>query len=286
MINIKHAAMALGGEVVGSNSVLCPGPGHSPRDRSLSVTFNGNGFTVYSHAKDNWMACKDHVRERLGLSSFVPAEQQAPVIAPDNRDNRTDLALRIWRAAIPIKGTPAEAYLASRGLSYEGEELRWHPACPFGKGERRGCMIGLIRNVVSNEPQAIHRTAITCDGRKIGRKALGPLGGGAVKLTDDADVTTVLGIGEGIETALSIRRLPDLENMPVWSALNANGITAFSALLGIEAIWIAADNDESGTGQKASYAAAERLKASNIETIILAPSLIGSDINDKVARHA
>lgn len=288
-MNLHHAAKALGGDVAGRRSVLCPGPRHSARDRSLSVTFTtGGDFTVFSHAGDDWRECKDHVRQRLGLGDFTPAETRSPVVVtptPEDRD-RIERAGTLWREARRIEGTPAVAYLASRGVSYQGEALRWHPSCPFGKGERHGCMIALVRNIVTNEPQAIHRTAIDPHGRKLDRKAFGPIGGGAVKLTDDAEVTKVIAIGEGIETALSIPRLPMLENMPVWSVLSANGIAAFPVLPGIESVWIAADNDASGTGQNAARSAGERLHAAGVETIILAPTRAGADLNDKVAHHA
>jgi YD repeat-containing protein len=56
-------------------------------------------------------------------------------------------------------------------------------------------MIALVRNIVSNEPQAIHRTALDGSGNKIefvgqdgklrSRMMLGSMKGGAVKLTDD-----------------------------------------------------------------------------------------------------
>lgn len=294
-MNISIAAKALGGEVAGRNNVLCPGPGHSPRDRSLSVTFMGeDDFTVFSHAGDDWRACKDHVRDRLGMGDFTPDADYRPnpvrlAPQPEDRD-RIERAGTIWREARPIAGTPAEAYLASRGVSYHGEELRWHPSCPFGKGERHGCMTGLVRNIITNEPQAVHRTAIDSAGRKQshlgsnGRLSFGPVAGGAIKLYEPEWISVA--IGEGIETALSIRELPDLGNMPVWSLLSAGGITNFPVLPGIESVWIAADNDASGTGQKAAYAAAERLNAANVETIILASTQAGADLNDKVARRA
>ena len=85
--------------------------------------------------------------------------------SPEDRE-RTDRAVTIWREAVPIMGTPAEIYLASRGVSYQGEALRWHPSCPFGK-ERLGCMVALVRNIVTNEPQAVHRTAIDAAGKKL-----------------------------------------------------------------------------------------------------------------------
>ena len=295
MIGLREAAAALGGDVIGRNGVVCPGPGHSPRDRSLSVTFRGEGFTVYSHAGDDWRTCKDHVRDRLGVDGFKrlapPAIALAAVRSADDGE-RTARALALWREARPIAGTPAAAYLARRGVACHGEALRWHPACPFGPGERVGAMLALVRNVVTDAPQAVHRTAIDADGRKLsrlgsnGRLSLGPIGCGAVKLSDDAEVTGVLAIGEGVETTLSIRELPDLRAMPLWAMLSAQGVASFPALPGIEAVWIAADNDASGAGLRAAHAAAARLEAQGKETIIITPTAAGADLNDRVARRA
>jgi hypothetical protein len=47
------------------------------------------------------------------------------------------------------------------------------------------------------------RTALTVDGEKIGRMAYGPVRSAAIKRSDDADVTTRLVIGEGLETTLA-----------------------------------------------------------------------------------
>ena len=229
-INIRAAAAALGGDVVGRDAVLCPGPNHSAADRSLSVRFYGDNFVVHSHAGDTWQECRDHVRKLLNLPP--PAEPKRSAPSPAVRDNDTgQRALEIWRETVPLPGTPGEVYLASRGVRYDGDRaLRWHPNCPFSPGVRVGCMVGLVRNIGTNEPQAVHRTAISPTGQKLsgmgnnGRLTLGPTRGGAVKLTDDADVERVIAIGEGIETTLSIRHLPDLEQMPLWCVLNAGGI--------------------------------------------------------------
>ena len=49
-LSLPHIARALGGEITGNN-VSAPGPGHSPADRSLSVTLSDTaegGFVVLS----------------------------------------------------------------------------------------------------------------------------------------------------------------------------------------------------------------------------------------------
>jgi len=76
----QSVAKALGGDVVNGNKVLAPGPGHSAKDRSLSIEVDGDapdGFTVHSFAGDDWKVCKDHVRETLGLDTQKSAK--APV---------------------------------------------------------------------------------------------------------------------------------------------------------------------------------------------------------------
>jgi hypothetical protein len=80
MIDLRHVAYLLGGEVCGRDQVVCPGPGHGPRDRSLSVRFDSaapGGFVVHSFAGDDPIECKDHVRGRLGLPHGSPVKVAA-----------------------------------------------------------------------------------------------------------------------------------------------------------------------------------------------------------------
>jgi hypothetical protein len=64
-------------------------------------------------------------------------------------------------------------------------------------------MLALLRDIRTNKPRAIHRTALTPAGGKIGRMVLGSKVGAAIKLSPDDAVTMGLAIAEGIETALS-----------------------------------------------------------------------------------
>lgn len=296
MMDLRTAAHRLGGEVSG-RGIVCPGFGHSPRDRSLSVMFSPSapgGFLVFSHAGDDPLAAKDYVRDRLGLERAEKEkspDRVANLATHAERDvgvrqvGEGHHALRLWAEARDPTGTPVEVYLQRRGLSLPadaGEVLRYHPACPFA-GTRTPAMIALVRNIRTDAPQAIHRTALSLDGRKVTaagkqRAALGPIAGGAVKLTPDAEVTTCIGIGEGIESTMSLRHFPEFGVSPVWSVLNEGGVSAFPVLSGIECLWIAVDHDP--PGERATYACASRWQSANRELLTVKARTPGCDLND------
>ena len=57
----KDVARALGGDVIGHNRALVPGPGHSRRDRSLAVLVDDgapDGFLCNSKAGDDRLTCR------------------------------------------------------------------------------------------------------------------------------------------------------------------------------------------------------------------------------------
>jgi hypothetical protein len=76
---IEQLQRALGGAVTaGGTQLLCPGPGHSPEDRSLSIKLDPNapnGFVVHSFADDDVIACRDYVAQKLNLPK--PESQKA-----------------------------------------------------------------------------------------------------------------------------------------------------------------------------------------------------------------
>jgi putative DNA primase/helicase len=154
-------------------------------------------------------------------------------------------------------------------------------------------MVCLVRDVISNEPRAIHRTALSPVGRKVkiggvDRLSLGPIRGGAIKLTPDQDVSLCLGVGEGIESTLSLRNRHEFGRSPVWSLISAGGLEGLPVLAGIESLWIAVDNDASGTGFRAARTCAERWRVAGSEVFLVTPSADGLDLNDipAEAHHA
>jgi hypothetical protein len=194
MIDARAIAAALGCQVAGTNRVLCPGPGHSPRDRSLAVRLDPrapDGFLCHSHAGDDWRACRDHVRECLGLPAWEPGDDErrrtilqhhvdkwdlAAVEAEPNEELpgwnedelvRIAMARRIWNEGHDPRGTLAERYLNDgRKLDLPdelaGALLRFHPRCPW-RDDNAGhtifipALIVAFRSIDDDSVTAVHR---------------------------------------------------------------------------------------------------------------------------------
>jgi putative DNA primase/helicase len=191
----------------------------------------------------------------------------------------------LWREAVPIVHTAAMRYLARRGIvgspvGVDGGVLRFHPACPFGD-TRISCMLAIMRDIHNNEPRAIYRTALTPTGEKIGRMALCPKTGAAVKLSPNVNVTQGLAIGEGVETVLSGMQLGFC---PAWALGDADAVQNFPVISGIEALTILVDNDASGTGQSAALKCSARWTEAGREVFRIVPNRCGDDMNELIQR--
>lgn len=282
---LKQCAHLLGGDMCG-NGVVAPGPGHSPRDRSLMVTPNENapdGFLTHSFAGDDWRDCRDHVKDLLGITSdgFKPKARHPvkPIKAVDD-SQRIAAALAVWHETQPIDGTPAETYLNKRHCLVDGmpADIRFHPALWHKASEQpQAAMVSLMRDTRTNEPCGIHRTFLTADAKKLDRMMLGRAKGACVKLTEDAEVTSGLGIAEGLETVLSVMR----EGFrPMWACLSAGAIKDFPTLSGIQCLTVFADADQ--TGIDAAKSCGHRWSRAGCDFNALHPAG-GGDYNDWVA---
>jgi hypothetical protein len=294
----RAVARALGGEVSGCN-VRAPGPGHSARDRSLSIKIDpaaSEGFLVNSFAGNDPIVCRDHVRAALGLSlrpersiKRPPRREAHRGYARDDRDQGTANALRIWREAREVRDTPAWNYLHRRGVDLAalpdciGDVLRWHALCPW-ESNRDGCIIALWTDTRTNEPRAIHRRLITPRGESIAHwRALGPTAGCIIRLWPDHEVTQGLVIGEGIETVLvAATRFEHRGTLvqPAWAAGDAGHLARLPILAGIRALTLLVDNDKNGRGQGAADACARRWTRAGREVTRLTPRAVGSDMAD------
>jgi hypothetical protein len=281
VLDARRIAVSLGGELSGRDSILCPGPGHSPQDRSLSVALDPNasgGFLTHSFAGDDWRACRDYVRERLGLpletgprrAREARQRPSQPQREGDDHAKKIAEALSLWAEGVDPRPTIVKTYLCLRRLELDdeiaGRVLRWHAGI--------GAMLALFRSVETDEPRAISRTFLDRDGRKLGRKFLGPVRGAAVKLDADENVLGGLHIGEGVETCMSARQLG---LRPAWALGSAGAVEAFHVLGGIESLTLLAEHDCASAS--AVEACAARSHGAGRE-VLIDQALVGKDLND------
>lgn len=273
-------ARALGGYVAG-HQVLAPGPGHGPHDHSLSIRAAPDapdGFVTHSFAGDDWRRCRDHVRARLGLQSERPKREAAHRPAVDNTDHIAR-ALDIWSTSQAPRGTSVETYLVGRRLPLPrnaGDVIRFAKACAFRLDDdtmvRIPTMIALLRDSVTDTPCGIHRTGLKADGSGKAelpggaKRMLGRARGACIKLSPNDDVTSGLGLAEGIENGLAVLAAGWA---PVWAAGSAGAIAGFPEVAGVESLTIFADADNAGL--RAARDCQARWRAARRECRIVVP---------------
>jgi DNA polymerase I-like protein with 3'-5' exonuclease and polymerase domains len=207
----------------------------------------------------------------------------------DNDARTLKLAMALWRAAKPISDTPAIHYLRDvRGIDTDALPadipLRFHPRCTFGSGMRLPCLIALYQDVETDELAGIHRIALTPEvmaGGEVERRSLGrwpkPR---AIKLWP---ATTVLYVGEGIETVLAAAtRIPYRNGpmRPAWAAVSTGGIAKFPVLPEVQELRLLLDHDVEG--QACAVPCRERWEAAGRKVMRLRPPQSGFDFNDVV----
>jgi putative DNA primase/helicase len=196
---------------------------------------------------------------------------------------------RIWDAAAPIRAEDAAArYLTLRHLPFDAHGLRLAPVCRHISEPDHAISYHPALLEAYQAPDGrctgLQRLWLTEDGQKADvmpqRKTIGHLvDGGAVRLMPPAGA--VLGIAEGVETALAAAQL---FKVPVWAALNAGRLEVWLPPAGITKVMIFGDNDENERGQDAAWQLENRLIDAGIETSVHIPEKSGTDWNDALMR--
>lgn len=202
--------------------------------------------------------------------------------------------MKLWSQAHPIvPGDPVWTYLAVRGLtpSCAGLEVRYHPALSYnhedGTVTQHPAMLARVidrHGVVIN----LHRTYLDEKGAKADlpkpKKLMsGAAKGGAVHF--GGEVGDVLGLAEGIETAIAVHQK---RSIPVWATLGCTNMHDFMGIpSGVKRLLVFADNDAKFAGQAAAYALAHRLATStSMEVTVLVPPIVGTDWLDELIGRA
>ena len=260
------------------------------RGRSLSVDLSSGLWLDHANPSDRGDALH-LVQHVLGCSMGEAIEWAEewlghravgiPQATPMPAATRPATWPRTWSHARPIRSTLAEAYLTARGLAFDdpmGEVLRFDPRrCRIKPDtenvfEHHAALLALVRDVRTGEPCGMHSIFLQPDGSdrlrdSKGKLSTGNIRGGAVMLSDFADVTMGLTIAEGVETAISVL-MDDLA--PVWALCGAGNLATFPVLGGVEALTIAADTGLAG--RTAAWNVTARWRQAGRETCIVAPA--------------
>lgn len=226
------------------------------------------------HAVGRW-----HRNETTGPEPVhrEPPPPPVPRIEPEVALARIRKA---WLESRPLGGTPAEAYLAKRGIWRENmpDTLRYHPRMswfdPVAK-ESLGLFPCLLAPIKQPDGQvaSLHRIYLTPSGDKANvpdpkrmMAASADLRGSAIRLYPAQGEE--LGLAEGIETALAAHAI---SRMPVWACVTARLMETVRVPAHVKKVVIWADLDNSNTGAAAAAASAKRLREEGREVEILLP---------------
>lgn len=271
----------LGGMWQGDHG-MCHCPAHDDRTPSLSVRIGDKAllFTCFAGCdrKDVLRAIRridpnTHVMTRASGSPYrVPARQPKDLWL---QQRATDL----WERAVPLPGTLAAAYLARKNLHAYPPALRYCPATQLGTGRGatyRPSMIAAVHE--GSTLLAVQRTFFEREqprrARDLGdpRRMLARPMGGAVMLEQPQDI---LGLAEGIETAMSAAVLLDI---PVWATLGSERLGRITLPPQVSLLLLLPDRDQAG---KLGLAKALRAyRASGCRIKVLWPPMGFKDWND------
>lgn len=284
MATARQITTALRGRWHGSYGMAsCPShnDGRTPALKISDDPRKSDGIDLICFAGCPWETVKGDLARGGLLEAFERSNgtawpklkfpgQEPP--APQD-DSRQEAATEIWQATEPLENTLAATYLGNRGLQPPWPIwLRYHGALKHAPTNLR--FPALVTGITDGNGKfiAIHRTYLKLDGSgkaavSAPKMALGSLQDGAVRLGRGARPRAgkVLGLAEGIETALSAQQIFEL---PVWAVLGSR-FDRVQIPAGVIEVQIFADN---GTpGQEAAAKARDALTKTGKRVAIRRP---------------
>lgn len=182
---------------------------------------------------------------RMIDSGALPVVVREPVLDETDKVEKIEQARAIWRAAAPIAGTLAQAYLWHRGIRMQLPDSLRYARLRYGKtGPLYPSLVALVASV-DHQFWGIQRTYLneTGTGKAAVSKpklSLGRVKGGAIRLSPAA---AELVICEGLEDGLTLQQE---QGRGVWVAAGAGMLPAMRLPVGCNSIVIGADGDAAG----------------------------------------
>jgi hypothetical protein len=226
----------------------------------------------------DWLA----VKEAIADEDYRPA-------ATTGRSARTPLermrtAQRVLDETIAIPLTPASRYLAEQ-REIDGpypDTLRFHRNAWHLTGFYPAMAARIERFQDGQFAFAgVHLTYLAPSGRKAGvdpdKMTFGVVKGAGVWLAGRGRDGPIA-VGEGIESTFSGMKILDVGAGV--AALSAPAMGAIVLPPGCNPVWIVADHDASGAGERAADALARRLRGEGRAVRLAIPDAVGADFNE------
>jgi putative DNA primase/helicase len=246
-----------------------PCPVHGGTDANCAIWRDARGRL---HAK-----CWSYNCDQNAILSALCEIADAVPTASHDTGHHAIAARRIWDASRAAKGTIAERYLRARGITIEPPaSLHYHPALRHPSGVGLPSLVAAVEDLAGRFV-GVHRTWLCADGFDKAavtpqKAALGPISGGAVRLT--LAMAEVVALTEGIETGLSVVQATGL---CTWATLGTSGLRSLRLPHCVRRVIIAADAD--AAGESAALRAAQRFVQEGRQVRIARPE-DGKDFND------
>lgn len=292
-MSLREIVKALGGGDIYHNgrSANVPAPGHSPTDRSVSLTLNNGRVVIHCFSnRDDWRAVADFLRDK----NLIDA-QNRPTGASGSFDSAGDTPLRttlerqqaasrLWERGRPITRTLGERHCRLRKISRVlpgPETLRFSHEVPIsayrGAGRTKPALMAGVRNATGEltavelhylDPSG-HRAA----GLRLSRKTIGIIPIGSAIRLDPLEEEML--VGEGVFTTLSASQRFGL---PAWALLSVGLMQHWTPPAGVRRLLVAGDHGKGGP--KAAQAIVERARHAGIHAEAVFPDNPAEDWND------
>ncbi|WP_374407447.1 CHC2 zinc finger domain-containing protein [Pelagerythrobacter sp.] len=266
-------------------------PFHSDRTPSFTVFDDGKRYQCFGCGAHGDVL--DFVGAMHGVGLVEAAAMltggnvpkvDVPRLPPANDvSDRVDEARTIWRAADPVDGTPAEAYLRWRGIRIDAPLNLRFARLPYGRrGREYPCLVACVSSP-GGPLQGIQRTYLADDGRGKAdvpkpKLSLGRVSSGAIRLGPAAAKMVVC---EGLEDGLTLQQ--EL-GVSVWAAAGASMLPSMRFPDQVRVVAVGGDGDHAGrlAAAKAAQAFAER----GLATRTFFPVAPHKDFNDELRGRA
>ncbi len=293
MVDLSTAGIIANPHGPAEQRVPCPQCDRGPKDEALGINIETGTYHCF---RCNW-------KGRVGGDTGAPIHRVTLFDDPAVAERKRERLRRIWKETVSLNHVDARAarnYLESRALGEilqaPPKALRAHAGLPYwDRSSNLGTYPALVALFHGAEGTAVtlHVTYLRADGcakasvpspKKIMAVPLrGATKGGAIHLYEPR--AGILGIAEGIESALSMHLL---QKLPVWSAFCADNLERAALPSGLRELHIGIDVDENGKGEQVATALARRVRKFSPRTkvIIVTPEVDGTgDLNDELRRR-